>query len=91
MVMPERSARRVGASAGVVFTLLYAVGSGLLVGPINQSDSLATAGRKFNEQINSYNVAATLLIIGVPFLLLFAASLRAVLGRAEGGSGSCHR
>jgi Domain of unknown function (DUF4386) len=85
MAMSERSARRVGASAGVVFTLLYSVGSGLLVGPINQSDSLATAARKFNEQAHSYNVAATLLIVGVPFSLLFAASLRAVLGRAEGG------
>jgi len=85
MAMSERSTRRVGASAGVVFTLLYSVGSGLLVGPINQSDSLATAARKFNEQTHSYNVAATLLIIGVPFSLLFAASLRAVLGRAEGG------
>ena len=85
MAMSERSTRRVGASAGVVFTLLFAVGSGLLVGPINQSDSLATAARKFNEQTHSYNVAATLLIIGVPFSLLFAASLRGVLGRAEGG------
>jgi hypothetical protein len=84
----DRSWGKLAGVCGFVFTVLYYVGTVLLVGPITQDDSLETARKTFNEQANNFDVGASLLLLSIPFLLFFAQSLRSNLARAEGAAGT---
>jgi uncharacterized protein DUF4386 len=84
----DRSWGKLAGICGFVFTVLYYVGTVLLVGPITQDDSLGTAKRTFNEQADNFDVGAFLLLLSIPFLLFFAQSLRWNLARAEGPAGT---
>src|SRR6478735_7975352 len=84
----KRSWAKLAGGCGLVFTVLYYVGTVLLVGPITQDDSLEKAGKTFNEQADNFDVGATLLLLSIPFLLFFAQSLRSILARAEGAAGT---
>lgn len=84
----DRFTGRLAGAFGAVFTVLYFVGTGLIAGPINQTDSLETAQRVFNEQADNFDVAAFLLLLSIPFLLFFAQTLRSTLARAEGAAGT---
>ncbi len=82
-----RAVQRMGAMSGVVFILLYFFATALLLGPISQSDSLKTAGKTFNEQADNIDVGAALIVLSIPFLMCFAATLYTQLAGAEGGGG----
>jgi Domain of unknown function (DUF4386) len=84
----NRSWAKLAGGCGLVFTVLYYVGTVLLVGPITQDDSLEKAGKTFNEQADNFDVGASLLLLSIPFLLFFAQSLRSILARAEGAAGT---
>lgn len=84
---PSRGVQRAGALAGLVFILLYFAATAMLLGPISQTDSLATAAHTFRDQADNIDVAATLVLLSIPFLLCFAVVLRAKLTQAEGGAG----
>lgn len=78
---------KAGALAGLVFFLLYFVATAMLLGPISQTDSQATVAKTFNDQADNIDVAASLVVLSIPFLLCFVVTLRATLMRAEGGAG----
>jgi hypothetical protein len=85
---PDRSSAKLASLSGMVFTVSYFVGNALLVGSITQSDSLGTAEKTFNEQADNFDLGAFLLLLGIPFLLFFAQTLRSTLARAEGAAGT---
>ena len=76
-----------GAACGAVFIVLYFYSTATLLGPINQTDSLARAGKTFNDQADTFDVACALLVLSVPFLMLFVVTLYSVLVRSEGVGG----
>lgn len=80
----NRSWAKLAGGCGFVFTVLYYVGTVLLVGPITQDDSLEKARKTFDEQSDNFDVGASLLLLSIPFLLFFAQSLRSILAQAEG-------
>lgn len=77
-----------GALAGAGFIGLYFFSTVTLLGPINQTDSLITAGKKFNEQADNVDVGAALMVFAIPFLMCFAATFYAQLASGERGMGS---
>ena len=77
--MPKLVSRRVGGVAGLVFFALYFVAGGILAGAFGQTDSLAKVQQTFADQADNVDVACALLLLGTPFLLVFATALRDAL------------
>lgn len=84
----DRSTSRLAGVAGAIFTILYFVSNALIAGAFGQTASLEKAQQTFNEQADNFDVAASLLLLGIPFLLFFALTLRSTLTRAEGAAGT---
>jgi hypothetical protein len=83
-----RSSGKLAGACGAIFIVLYFVGTGLLAGPISQTDSLETAGKTFNEQADNFDIGASLLLLSIPFLLFFVQALWSILTKAEAPGGT---
>lgn len=70
---------RTGGVAGLAFFLLYFVSSGMLLGPISQTDSVQKVQTTFADQADTIDVACALLVLSIPLLLVFALALQAAL------------